>query len=78
MKQVPYRMKEPFECMVYDTEPQKVTNQYSGDSTMLTPEEIAVYDTIKGAELAGLYDIVRKGVDWFVQYNINAYSVLLD
>ena len=78
MKQVPYRMKEPFECMVYDTEPQKVTNPYSGDSTMLTTEEIAVYDTIKGAELAGLYDTVRKGVDWFVQYNINAYSVLLD
>ena len=71
-------MKEPFECMVYDTEPQKVTNPYSGDSTMLTPEEIAVYDTIKGAELAGLYDIVGKGVDWFVQHNINAYSVLLD
>ena len=75
---VPYRMKVPFDCMVYDTEPQVVTNPYSGDSTILTPEEIAVYDTIKGAEIQGLYDIVGKGVDWFVQNNINAYNVLLD
>ena len=75
---VPYRMKKPFECMVYDTEPQKVTNPYSGDSTMLTPEEIAVYDTIKGAEIQGLYDIVRKGIDWFIENNIKAYNVLLD
>ena len=75
---VPYRMKKPFDCVVIDTEPQKVTNPYSGDSTMLTPEEIAVYDTIKGAEIQGLYDIVRKGIDWFIENNIKAYNVLLD
>ena len=78
MKQVPYTIKKPFECVVMDTEPQEVQNPYSKDTTILTPVEVAVYDTIKGAEMFGKWDIVQQGVDWFVQNNIDAYKVLLD
>ena len=78
MKKVPYTIKKPFECVVIDTEPQEVQNPYSKDTITLTPVEVAVYDTIKGAEMFGKWDIVQQGVDWFVQNNINAYKVLLD
>jgi len=78
MNKIPYRIKKPFICTVYDKEPVKVANPYSGESITLTPEEIAIYDTIKGSELHGLSEIVRKGVDWFIKNNINAYSILLD
>ena len=78
MKQVPYTIKKPFVCVVMDTEPQEVQNPYSKDTIILTPVEVAVYDTIKGAEMFGKWDIVQQGVDWFVQNNINAYKVLLD
>ena len=47
-------MKLPFDCTIYDAEPQSVTNPFSGDSCMLSPEAIAVYDTIKGAEMFGV------------------------
>tara|TARA_R110000851_G_C12822700_1_gene539777 strand:+ start:268 stop:504 length:237 start_codon:yes stop_codon:yes gene_type:complete len=78
MTTVPYTIKKPFECVVYDTEPQDVSNPYSGETISLTPVEVAVYDTMKGAEMMGLYNTVQAGTDWFVKNNIKAYSVLLD
>jgi hypothetical protein len=63
---------------VYDTEPVTVTNPFSGDSIVLTPEEVSVYDYLKGCELVGDYAGVRKGVDWFSTNNPEAYMVLLD
>ena len=39
----------------------KTTNPYSGQSTMLTPEEYKLYIMIKQAEYDEDYDIVRKG-----------------
>jgi hypothetical protein len=44
----------------------------------LTSEEVAVYDLIKGAEMLGQYDLLRKGLDWFMKHNGEAYMVLLD
>ena len=41
----------------------KTTNPYSGQSTMLNKEEYALYHIIKGAEMVGRYDVVRKGLD---------------
>lgn len=68
----------PFKCMILDTEPVLVKNRFSGEGIMLTPEAVAVYDSIIGAEMIGSYDIVRKGIDWFRDHFPEAYMVLLD
>ena len=67
-----------YDVMVLDTENVEVTNPFSGESYQLTPEEVAVYDLTKGAEMFGQYDIVRAGIEWFRKYNAEAYMVLLD
>tara|TARA_Y100000114_G_scaffold139625_1_gene143809 strand:- start:54 stop:251 length:198 start_codon:yes stop_codon:yes gene_type:complete len=56
----------------------KTTNPYSGQSTMLNKEEYALYHIIKGAEMVGRYDVVRKGLDKFSRMNADAYMILLD
>lgn len=71
-------VKAPFEVTIYDTEPVEVTNPFSGESIVLTPLEVAVYDVTMGANMMGRYDLVRKGIDWFRQHNAKAYMVLLD
>ena len=45
---------------------------------MLTPEAVAVYDTIKGAEMLGKTDTLQKGLDWFAENYPKEYMVLLD
>ncbi len=64
--------------MVLDTEPVAVRNPFSGESYTLSPDEVAVYDYVKGCELMRDYDGVRKGLDWFSRNNPEAYMVLLD
>jgi hypothetical protein len=56
----------------------EVTNPYSGQSTMLTPEEHALYHRIKNLELAELYDEMQQNLDKFSRMNPKAYMVLLD
>ena len=56
----------------------KTTNPYSGESTMLTPEEHKLYHRIKNLELAELYDEMQQGLDKFSRMNPKAYMVLLD
>lgn len=63
---------------IYDTEPVEVANPYTGQTVTLTPEEVAVYDLIKGAELTSQWEMLRKGLDWFIENNGEAYMVLLD
>ena len=63
---------------IYDLEPVLVANPFSGESCMLTPEEVAVYDYLKGCELMGDYEGLRKGIDWFIDNNAEAYMTLLD
>lgn len=63
---------------VYDLEPVAVTNPFSGESYTLTPEEVAVYDYLKGCELMQDYKGLRQGLDWFMTNNPEAYMVLLD
>ena len=70
--------KLPFQCVIFDTEPQLVQNRFGGDSIMLEPDEIAVYDTLTGAEMISDWVTVRKGIDWFIEHNTEAYAVLLD
>ena len=70
--------KLPFECVVIDKEPQLVSNRFSGESVILPPDAVAVYDTLMGAEMFGDYKTVRKGLDWFRKYFPSEYMVLLD
>ena len=63
---------------ILDDEPVEVQNPFSGETAMLTPEEVAVYDVIKGCELFGDYDGVSRGLDWFARKNPEAYMTLLD
>jgi hypothetical protein len=64
--------------MILDETPVEVQNPFSGETATLSPEEVAVYDYIKGCELIGDYDGVRKGLDWFSRKNPEAYMTLLD
>ena len=56
----------------------KTTNPFSGQSTMLTPEEYKLYIMIKQAEYDEDYDTVRKGLHKFGKMNAAAYMILLD
>ncbi len=69
--------KLPFPCML-GTESEVVANRFTGQAVTLTPEAVAVYDTVIGAEMIGDYRTVRKGLDWFRQYFPAEYMVLLD
>ena len=60
------------------TEHEVITNPYSGEQVGLDPVAVAVYDVIKGAELLGDHDTVRKGLDWFMQHYPSEYMTLLD
>ena len=63
---------------IYDTESVVVKNPFTGASAKLTPEEVAVYDYLKGCEMLGDYKGLRKGLDWFIDNNAEAYMALLD
>ena len=56
----------------------QTTNPYSGQSTMLTPEEYKLYIMIKQAELDEDYKTVEKGLSKFSKMNASAYMTLLD
>lgn len=71
-------MKLPFDCMILDSEPVEVVNPFSGVSCMLTPEAVAVYDTIKGAEIFGDRETLCKGLEWFAENFPQEYMILLD
>ena len=55
----------------------KVTNPYSGQSAILTPEENKLYQRIKHLEMAELYDEMRQGLDKFSRLNPSAYMLSL-
>ena len=64
------------EFIVLDDGPVNVTNPYSGESCMLIPEAIAVYDFIKGAEMTGTS--FHKELDYFMRKWPSEYMTLLD
>ena len=68
----------PFPVEIIDTDLVKVQNPYSGESVMLEPVAVAVYDCIKGAEYIEDHDIVRKGISWFQKWYPKEYMILLD
>jgi hypothetical protein len=72
-------IQQLFPCIqVYDKDPVEVENPFSCESAVLTPEEVAVYDYLKGCELMGDYTSLRRALDWFSRKNPEAYMTLLD
>ena len=70
----------PFKCEILDKEPQEVKNIFSGAACTIQPDAVAVYDTIMGMQVMPNpdWEIVRKGIDWFIEHEPKAYMVLLD
>jgi hypothetical protein len=68
----------PFEGLFIGSESEVISNPYSGESVLLEPLAVAVYDTIKGAEVIEDYPRVRKGLEWFRKNYPKEYMVLLD
>jgi len=71
-------MKLPYKDMFVGTESELITNPFSGESILLKPEAVAVYDTLRGCEMLGDYKGLRKGLDWFRQHFPAEYMILLD
>jgi hypothetical protein len=71
------KRKLPFDCEVLD-KPEVIKNPFSGESVELPPDAVAVYDCIKGAEALGETEHLRKGLDWFIKNEPDAYMKLLD
>tara|TARA_R110002051_G_scaffold253687_1_gene312688 strand:- start:29 stop:286 length:258 start_codon:yes stop_codon:yes gene_type:complete len=74
--------KLPFKVMMTDPASkfgmEEVRNPYSGESCELPRYAVAVYDTIKGAEVLEDYTTVRKGIEWFQKHFTEQYYTLLD
>ena len=68
----------PFPVEIIDTDLVKVQNPYSGESVMLEPVAVAVYDCIKGAEYMENTEMMQKGIAWFQEHYPKEYMVLLD
>jgi len=71
-------MKLPYKDIFIGEVSEYITNPFSGQGIMLSPEEVAVYDTLKGCEIFGDYAGLRKGINWFIENNAEAYMILLD
>ena len=68
----------PFPVEIIDTKPVEVVNPFSKQKVTLQPTAVAVYDCIKGAEMLEDYDMMQKGIDWFIEHYPKEYGVLLD
>ena len=63
-----------------------VANRFTGEEIELNNVELSMYDFIMGASIMSeigmhhdsMITDLRKGLDWFRQYNPEAYMVLLD
>ena len=66
----------------------KVRNPFSGEEYELNANELSMYDFVIGATMVyeglgfnaspRIVKDLRRGLDWFKQYNAKAYMVLLD
>lgn len=67
-----------FTGMLY-TSGDTVTNPFSGESYVLTPAELSIYDFIMGCQYTGrMQNDMMKALTWFRKANPQAYMVLLD
>ena len=81
-----------FDAVVYK-EGDLVTNPFSGQQAILTPNELAMHNFIKGCEytisvtfnddilnpeVSKLATAMQRGLSWFRDANPRAYMILLD
>ena len=81
MKEIIYKgkkIKMPFDVLYDDGEMVTETNPFSGESITLPDFARGVYYIIKNAEIAEDYKKMQKGLNWFKQYFVKEYMVLLD
>lgn len=69
---------EGIPLILFDTEPSEVRNPLSGESCVLEPVAMALYDFIKGAEMFAEYDLLERGLQAFRKHYPDEYMVLLD
>ena len=80
----------PFKDAIIGDKSESISNPFTGESCELTPDAVATYDVLKGAEQVAsmgimsdkktdeLWDTVREGVDWFRKHYPAEYMTLLD
>ena len=83
MKTIKYNNKDyklPFDVELPEdpTAEVEVKNRFSGQSTMLTPEEHKLYIEIKEHERDEDYNTMQKKLSKFSRLNASAFMVLLD
>ena len=75
-----------FNGVIYD-KGDIVANRFSGEKIELNNVELSIYDFCMGASIViemGMFNTpqhvqdLRKGLEWFMKYNPEAYMVLLD
>ena len=75
-----------FNGVIYD-KGDIVANRFSGEKIELNNVELSIYDFCIGASIViemGMFNTpqhvqdLRKGLEWFMKYNPEAYMVLLD
>ena len=74
----PHVPSPPFPVEILDIGDTEVANPFSGESCMLNPVAVAVYDMVKVAEMMQQYKVMRVGIDWFIEHYPAEYMVLLD
>lgn len=81
MKNKKQEIPEWFRGVIYNTG-DTVENPFTGATAELTAVELSVYDFIMGAQMfvnsAKIQREFRKGLDWFIKENPEAYMALLD
>ena len=80
------QLPEWFDGEVYEIG-DEVRNPFSGETIMLDAAELSMYEVIKGAEMIllmthsserKLVELIRKGQDWMLAKNPQAYMTLID
>ena len=81
------KLPEWFEGEIYEMG-DEVRNPFSGETALLTADELSMYDLIKGAEMViamgvapdnnECIKIMKEGAEWFKEINPEAYKILLD
>ena len=81
------KLPEWFEGEIYEMG-DEVRNPFSGETSLLTADELSMYDLVKGAEMViamgvaldneECIKIMKEGAEWFKEHNPEAYKILLD
>ena len=81
------KLPDWFEGEIYEIG-DEVRNPFSGETALLTADELSMYDLVKGAEMViaigvaldtdECIKIMKEGAEWFKEHNLEAYKILLN